>query len=55
MDTRMKKKIKAKNALGPLLHRGVAFDEKRPKNKQWLVTAEYISGYVSSVNFRAKP
>lgn len=45
MEPIMKKK-RAKPPLGPRLHRGVAFDDKAPKGMQYVITEEYLSGYV---------
>jgi hypothetical protein len=29
-----------------LLHRGVSFDEKAAKGKQYVITDEYVEGYI---------
>jgi hypothetical protein len=42
--TKMKKPQRA--ALGPHLHRGVSFDEKAAKGKQYVITDEYVEGYI---------
>jgi hypothetical protein len=40
------KKKRAKTPLGPHLHRGVSFDEKAAKGKRYVITDEYVEGYI---------
>jgi hypothetical protein len=40
------KKKRAGIPLGPHLHRGISFDEKAAKGKQYVITDEYVEGYI---------